>query len=43
MKRALSLLFLSASILAAADAVSPGKFVVERPTLICLGFGYWLH
>lgn len=27
-----------ASVLSAADAVSPGKFVVERPTLICLGF-----
>ncbi len=24
--------------LAAADDVTPGKFVVERPTLICLGF-----
>ncbi len=24
--------------LCAADAVTPGKFVVERPTLICLGF-----
>src|SRR4030095_4535287 len=29
---------LSASLLGAVDAVSPGKFVVERPTLICLGF-----
>ena len=25
-------------MLLAADAVTPGKFVVERPTLICLGF-----
>ena len=33
-----SLLLLAASSLCAADAVSPGKFVVERPTLICLGF-----
>ena len=22
----------------AADSVAPGRFVVERPTLICLGF-----
>ena len=33
-----ALLLLSAPILRAADAVSPGRFVVERPTLICLGF-----
>src|SRR5438128_1363046 len=33
-----TLLFLSAPILLAADAVSPGRFVVERPTLICVGF-----
>src|SRR5262245_48420346 len=32
------LLSLFASILGAADAVSPGRFLVERPTLICLGF-----
>ena len=38
LKRVFSLLLLSASMLAAVDAVSPGKFVVERPTLICLGF-----
>src|SRR5947209_4479234 len=36
--RFFSLLILSASILSAVDAVSPGKFTVERPTLICLGF-----
>ncbi len=34
----LSLLILSASVFGAVDAVSPGGFVVERPTLICLGF-----
>ena len=38
LKRAFSSLFLAASLLGAADAVAPGKFVVERPTLICLGF-----
>src|SRR5262245_38619290 len=32
------LLFAPVSSLFAADAVTPGKFVVERPTLICLGF-----
>ena len=37
-KRFSFLLLLSASTLGAVDAVSPGKFVVERPTLICLGF-----
>jgi hypothetical protein len=37
-KPLLILLFLFASILKADDAASPGKFVVERPTLICLGF-----
>ena len=31
-------LFLLPAFLYAADAVSPGRFVVERPTLICLGF-----
>jgi hypothetical protein len=36
--RILGPLSLFASIVGAADAVSPGKFVVERPTLICLGF-----
>ena len=30
--------FLTVVHLYAADAVTPGKFVVERPTLICLGF-----
>ena len=29
---------LFAGPLGAADAVSPGEFIVERPTLICLGF-----
>jgi len=29
---------LTTSSLLAADAVTPGKFTVERPTLICLGF-----
>jgi len=38
MKRVLKILWLTGSTLLAADAVSPGKFVVERPTLICLGF-----
>jgi hypothetical protein len=33
-----SLVLLLVGLLSAADAVSPGKFVVERPTLICLGF-----
>jgi hypothetical protein len=33
----LPLLFLPAQ-LAAADAVAAGEFIVERPTLICLGF-----
>ncbi|MEK7407966.1 MAG: hypothetical protein AAB225_23090 [Acidobacteriota bacterium] len=32
------LLLLLPLILHAADAVTPGRFVVERPTLICLGF-----
>lgn len=32
------LFFLAASLLPAADSVTPGRFVVERPTLICLGF-----
>ncbi|MBI3698792.1 MAG: hypothetical protein HY238_28635 [Acidobacteria bacterium] len=32
------LLLLSVFPLSAADTVTPGKFVVERPTLICLGF-----
>ena len=26
----------------AADAVTPGEFVVERPTLICLGFQWFV-
>src|SRR5688572_5198734 len=30
--------FLTVVQLFAADAVTPGKFVVERPTMICLGF-----
>ncbi len=34
----ISLLFLLPVLLTAADAVVPGEFVVERPTLICLGF-----
>src|SRR5688572_19088925 len=34
----LGLLFVSAFMVSAADAVTPGKLVVERPTLICLGF-----
>ena len=34
--RGLVLVF--AFMLSAADAVTPGKFVIERPTLICLGF-----
>src|SRR5439155_12587830 len=38
LKPFISLLLLCASTAGAADAVSPGKFVVERPTLICLGF-----
>ena len=36
--RPLLLLLLTVAGLRAADAVSPGRFVVERPTLICLGF-----
>ena len=32
------LLLLALPAFAATDAVSPGKFTVERPTLICLGF-----
>src|SRR5438046_5496116 len=32
------LVLLPGAILCAADAVTPGRFVVERPTLICLGF-----
>ncbi|MGH9719732.1 MAG: hypothetical protein ACRD8O_05935 [Bryobacteraceae bacterium] len=36
--RCFGLLSLSVSLLGAADAVSPGKFAIERPTLICLGF-----
>src|SRR5436853_3629318 len=32
------LLLLPYAILSAANAVTPGRFVVERPTLICLGF-----
>jgi len=38
LKRSFGLLGLSAFLLGAVDTVSPGKFVVERPTLICLGF-----
>ncbi|HUQ95963.1 MAG TPA: hypothetical protein VM120_30070 [Bryobacteraceae bacterium] len=38
MPRLFRILLLCTSILGAADAVSPGGFVVERPTLICLGF-----
>jgi hypothetical protein len=38
LKRFGSLFFLITSLLPAADSVTPGKFVVERPTLICLGF-----
>jgi hypothetical protein len=34
----LSLVLVFGSMLAASDAVVSGKFVVERPTLICLGF-----
>ena len=37
-KRYFLLLLAGVRLLAAADAVTPGKFVVERPTLICLGF-----
>jgi hypothetical protein len=37
-KRLVSVLLLLPSIAAAVDAVTPGRFVVERPTLICLGF-----
>src|SRR5437773_1442745 len=37
-KRYLSVLILSTTTLWAADSVTPGKFLVERPTLICLGF-----
>ena len=33
-----ALLFLASADLRAADAVQPGRFVVEPPTLICLGF-----
>src|SRR5688572_25829629 len=36
--RFFGLLFLAASTLTAADSVTPGQFLVERPTLICLGF-----
>jgi hypothetical protein len=32
------LIVLLANTLFGADAVTPGKFTVERPTLICLGF-----
>ncbi|MCC6368552.1 MAG: hypothetical protein IT165_33930, partial [Bryobacterales bacterium] len=38
LKRFGSLFFLITSFLPAADSVTPEKFVVERPTLICLGF-----
>ena len=39
-------LFLAASGLGparAADAITPGEFVVERPTLICLGFQWFVE
>ena len=38
MKHSLILLLAGARLVFGADAVTPGKFVVERPTLICLGF-----
>jgi hypothetical protein len=38
LNRLASLVFLSACLLAAGNEVTPGKFTVERPTLICLGF-----
>ena len=37
------LCFLSVFSLSAADAVTPGKFTVERPTLICLGFEWQME
>jgi len=36
--RALTLLLLQLAPLSATDAVTPDRFVIERPTLICLGF-----
>src|ERR1051325_88785 len=36
--RAFTLLLLQLAPLSATDAVTPGRFVIERPTLICLGF-----
>jgi hypothetical protein len=38
MKRGLILLLTGVRLVLGADAVTPGKFIVERPTLICLGF-----
>ena len=35
--------FLPVLRLYAADAITPGKFVVERPTLICLGFEWEIN
>ena len=35
--------FLTVFHVYAADAVTPGKFVVERPTLICLGFEWQIN
>jgi hypothetical protein len=38
MKRSLPLISLFVPVLFASDSVTPGRFAVERPTLICLGF-----
>jgi hypothetical protein len=38
MKRHVFFLLAGVRFVCAADSVTPGKFIVERPTLICLGF-----
>lgn len=38
LNRLCGLYFFAATLLQAANGVTPGKLVVERPTLICLGF-----
>ncbi len=39
----LSVFVISSSAMAAVDAVTPGKFVVEPPTLLCAGFEWYIE